>query len=185
MTWSIRAGGDADVPACVELWVSAVEARDGSAPEGTAGRARSKFAQRWVSFAVAVADEGDSGRSAGTVGFALVTETGNGFPSDPPGAAYLGMVAAAPGFARSGVGGALLDAVSSQALAGHPSLVLHVLTSNTAALRLYENRGWRRHGEIFAHPLSGADTITMVLDGADEGRATGGPRPAPEDGRAA
>jgi hypothetical protein len=43
-------------------------------------------------------------------------------------------------------------------------LVLHVLARNRTAAALYESRGWRAHGELFAHPLSGGPYQTYVLD---------------------
>ena len=156
----LRPGRASDVDECVRLWVRAVAARDGTAPGGTAERARRKFDQPRVAFVVA--DAGPAGEAV--AGFALVTAPGTGSPSDPPDAAYLGMIAVAPERQGGGMGGALLaEATRVAAAAAHPSLVLHVLVSNTGAVRLYESRGWRAHGDATPHPLTGMPTQTFAL----------------------
>ncbi|GAA1441408.1 GNAT family N-acetyltransferase [Leifsonia poae] len=148
-----------DVGACVAVWLSAVEARDGHpAVAGTTERCLAKFERPRVAFVVA--------RTAGSelAGFGLVTAPGGGAATDPPGAAYLALLAVAPAAARHGIGGAILDAlVAGSAAAGHDELVLHVLTDNTAAVGLYTSRGWRAYGDGHAHPLTGAASQTYVL----------------------
>lgn len=162
----IGPGAAADVESCVALWVAAVAAREGgTAPEGTAERCRAKFAHHPVSFAVARPDEGDERLGGfGLDGFGLVTAPGNGRSTDPPDAAYLGLLGVAPDAQGRGIGGRLLDHLVSDARDdGQAALVLHVLASNTPAVRLYESRGWRALGEPFAHPLTGAATLTYEL----------------------
>lgn len=169
----IGAGAAADIDECVALWVTAVAAREGgTAPEGTAERCLAKFSPRPVSFAVARADDGgagsdgrDGGESDNPIrGFGLVTPPGNGRPTDPPDAAYLGLLAVAPDAQGRGIGARLLDHLVADAREGdQAALVLHVLASNTAAVRLYESRGWRSIGAPFAHPLTGGPTQTYEL----------------------
>lgn len=149
---------DADVEACVELWLDAVRARDRrEPPDGTAERARGKFALPRVSWRMERADER-------LRGFALVTAPGTGNPADPPDAGYLGLLGVAPQHEGSGVGRRLLAAVTADArAAGVPELVLHVLTDNERAARLYRAAGWRAWGPERPHPLSGAPFQTYRL----------------------
>jgi ribosomal protein S18 acetylase RimI-like enzyme len=155
----LRAGTAADVDPCVSLWVAAVAARDGRpAPAGTAERARAKFARAHVAFAVASDNPG-----VGVVGFALVTVPGSAAAEDPPGAAYLAMLAVSSDRQNAGLGAALLDRVTAQAgAADHPELVLHVLASNTKAVRLYQSRGWHSLGAPSPHALTGQPSRTYV-----------------------
>lgn len=159
----IAAGDAADREACIRLWLDAVAERDGQpAPAGTAERCAVKFASAPVSFLVAREGEGQDTPA----GFVLVTEPGSGAATDPPGAAYLAMLAVAPALQGAGLGAQLLDAATRDArAAGHSELVLHVLTSNTAAVRLYVSRGWAARGPGHAHPLSGelSQTYTVAL----------------------
>lgn len=162
---AIDVGRPDDVEACVALWVTTVAEREGGvAPDGTAERSRSKFARRPVSFVVARTGTRAVGDSGGLVGFGLVTAPGTGMAADPPDAAYLGMLAVAPRSQGRGLGARLLERLESDARkAGHAALVLHVLTSNTAAVSLYRSRGWAELGEPFPHPLTGAATQTYEL----------------------
>jgi ribosomal-protein-alanine N-acetyltransferase len=64
-----------------------------------------------------------------------------GEPADPLELTRLVVASAARGF---GVANALLDAVEQHAVAVGSSLFLEVLEHNSAAIRLYERRGWRQ-----------------------------------------
>lgn len=167
----IEAGTPADREACIRLWLDAMAARDGRpAPRGTVERCAAKFAHPVVSFPVArdMADQRGAAADAGELlaGFALVTGPGTGAQTDPPDAAYLAMLAVAPSHQGAGLGSLLLDQATRDArTAGHRALVLHVLASNTAAVRLYTSRGWVAHGPAHAHPLTGdrSQTYTLAL----------------------
>ncbi|NQX13221.1 GNAT family N-acetyltransferase [Microbacteriaceae bacterium VKM Ac-2855] len=150
---------ESDIDDCVALWLEAVRAREGREPaEGTAERARAKFALPRVSWRVARAD-------ARLRGFALVTGPGTGVPSDPAGAGYLGLLAVDPRDEGAGIGRALLDTVTADARAAKlPALVLHVLVDNERALRLYDSAGWRVQGERRPHPLTGAPFATLIRE---------------------
>lgn len=154
----IAAGSADDHAACIRLWLDALAARDGHpAVDGTAERCAGKFANDTVSFRVAR----DGGALAG---FVLATVPGTGAPTDPPDAAYLALLAVGPSHQGAGLGARLLDAATRDARdAGHTALVLHVLTSNAAAVRLYTSRGWVARGAAHAHPLSGETSQTYTL----------------------
>jgi ribosomal protein S18 acetylase RimI-like enzyme len=156
---AIGPGRPADVDACVALWVAAVGARDEHpAPIGTIERCRAKFSRAAVSFVIARSRDG-------IVGFGLVTAPGTAAVDDPGDAAYLALLAVSPRAQGRGLGSRLLDVLTAETrAAGHPELVLHVLAHNRSAVALYESRGWRAHGEPFAHPLSGELSQTYVLD---------------------
>jgi ribosomal protein S18 acetylase RimI-like enzyme len=161
-----------DAAACVEVWLAALRERDGAEPaRGTAERAAAKFAAPWVAGRGVHGPTAPGAGAAGSpaarlLGFALVTEPGSGYPTDPPDAAYLSMLGVAPGHARRGLGGALLDAVVADArAAGHDRLALHVMPSNAPAVRLYEAHGWRPHGALHEHPLLGLPVRTYLLEG--------------------
>ncbi|RKR74567.1 GNAT family N-acetyltransferase [Frondihabitans australicus] len=149
-----------DLESCVGLWLAALETRDGHppAPE-TADRCRDKFAQPVVSWRVLRASD-DVVR-----GFGLVTAPGTGRPDDPADAAYLSLLAVDPDLQGGGLGSLLLGGlVDDTRAAGHRRVVLHVITDNTAAMRLYEARGWRPIGQPFAHPLYGRETVSLGLE---------------------
>jgi ribosomal protein S18 acetylase RimI-like enzyme len=161
----------ADADPCVDVWLAALRERDGHEPApGTAERAATKLASPWVT-ARGVRDattpaSGASGSPAPRLlGFALVTEPGSGHAADPADAAYLSMLAVAPGHARRGLGGALLDAVVADARAsGHARLVLHVVPQNEAAVRLYRSHGWRPDGELHRHPVLGLPVQSYLFE---------------------
>lgn len=154
----IAAGSADDREACIRLWLDALHARDGhAAPDGTTERCAAKFAKDTVSFRVA--RDGDA-----LAGFVLATAPGTGAPADPPDAVYLALLAVAPAHQGAGLGAQLLDAATRDARdAGHTALVLHVLASNAAAVRLYTSRGWVARGAAHAHPLSGEASQTYTL----------------------
>ena len=137
--------------ACVDLWVSAVAARDGvPASDAVRDRARSKFSAERV--ALVVADDGEA-----PVGFALVTAPGTG--GAPSEAAYLSLLAVDPQAQGHGLGRRLLAAaVAAAADAGFPRCELHALDDNAPALALYASAGFRPDGEPFPHALSGRPT---------------------------
>jgi ribosomal protein S18 acetylase RimI-like enzyme len=144
--------------ACVSLWVAACASRDGRAYPGVAERARPKFdnAAAWI-----VAE-----RAPGViVGFALVTRPGSGVQSHPPSAVVLSLLAVDPEEQGSGRGRELLSAITDAAAAlGHPKAVLHVLTGNESAVRLYEAAGWTAEGPTFEHSLLKRPFQTYVRD---------------------
>ena len=147
-----------DVESCVDLWIAAVEARDGHpAVAGTRDRCLAKFERQHVAFIVA--RDGEA-----VAGFGLLTVPASGAVTDPPHAAYLALLAVAADAQGRGIGTAVLDAlIADAAAAGHAELVLHVLTGNTAAVHLYTSRGWVPHGDPHEHPLSGEASQTYVL----------------------
>jgi len=113
---------------------------------GVAERARAKFERR-LSWVVADGEKG-------LAGFALATEPGSGAPTDPPAAAVLGLLAVDPAAQNAGLGRRLLREVEGElAHAGFRQAVLHVLTDNTAAVKLYERAGWHAFGAAFDHSL--------------------------------
>jgi GNAT superfamily N-acetyltransferase len=60
----------------------------------------------------------------------------------------------------SGLGGALLDAACAEAANRSLHPALDVVETNVAAIRLYEQRGWRRvHSEVWAHARDGATLL--------------------------
>jgi ribosomal protein S18 acetylase RimI-like enzyme len=167
----VRAATEDAVEACVDLWTSAVATRDG-VPESDAvrERARSKFAAPRVTLVVG-SDDG------GLAGFALVTAPGSGGSDDPEDAAYLSLLAVAPRAQGHGLGRSLLRAaVAEAARAGHERCLLHALEENAPALRLYANAGFRPHGEVFPHALSGRPTRAWIAVSAPGERTS--PRPA-------
>jgi ribosomal protein S18 acetylase RimI-like enzyme len=156
---AIAEGRPEDLDGCVALWLEALAARDGlePAPE-TAGRCRGKFDLPRVSFDVLRAATGQ------VRGFSLVTGAGTGRESDPAEAAYLSLLAVDPGVQGAGWGSRLLASATGAAReAGYPSIVLHSLTDNAAAMHLYESRGWTPVGEAFEHPLWKRPTATLVF----------------------
>jgi ribosomal protein S18 acetylase RimI-like enzyme len=121
---------------------------------GVAERARPKFehAVAWV-----VAERED----AEVAGFVLATGPGSGGPSDPPGAVVIGLVAVRPSDQGAGLATRMLAAVESRLVAaGFDDAVLHVLSDNAAAVRLYESAGWTPFGAAFEHPLLKRPTQT-------------------------
>lgn len=158
----VRPATEEDVAACTDLWAAAVAARDG-APESEAVRARAREKFRAPRIALPVA-AGPDGR---LLGFALVTAPGTGSPDDPADAAYLSLLAVAPGAQGHGLGRTLLRAATAAAAeAGHPRCLLHALDDNEAALRLYRSAGFRPVGAAFPHVLSGRPTRAWVADAA-------------------
>jgi ribosomal protein S18 acetylase RimI-like enzyme len=158
----LAAGGPSDVDACVGLWLTATAARDGiepaDVPETVLARARYKLESAALSWVLARDAEGTP------VGFGLTLSPGtSGYVDDPPDAAYVALLAVAPQAQGRGVGGALLDAMTTElSAAGMNSAVLHVLETNTAARRLYDSRGWTVSGSPFPHALSGLSVLRYM-----------------------
>lgn len=153
-------GTDADVDACVELWMTAITDRDGgTAPGGAAERVRDKFAKPRVAWPVLRDADGR------VVAFALVLAPGNARPQDDPDAAYLALIAVDPSLQGRGAGRRLLAAaIARMRASGHPSGLLHVLAGNARAVAMYTSAGWRPSGAQFPHSLSGLPTQTYVID---------------------
>ena len=97
-------------------------------------------------------------------GFGLTLSPGtSGYADDPPDAAYVALLAVAPQAQGRGIGGALLDAMTTElADAGVNSAVLHVLETNAAARYLYDSRGWTVSGSPFPHAQSGLSVLTYT-----------------------
>ena len=140
---TIRAGDAADEDACVEVWLAALEHRDGLVPpESSRERAHGKFRQPLVRLGVV-------GRAPAVDGFALTVRT-----SDE--AALLELIAVGPASAERGAGGALVDdALAAAAESGYLCLDLWVRRGNDRAVALYLSRGFAATGEHEAHPLGG------------------------------
>jgi ribosomal protein S18 acetylase RimI-like enzyme len=96
-----------------------------------------------------------------TAGSAMYSEFG---ATDPGDCSLFGMWVD-PRFRRMGVGGALVDAVVSQAqAAGKIRVLLHVVADNPAARGLYEREGFVVTGRRVPHPNDGQVTeIEMGL----------------------
>ena len=152
-------GTPSDTEACVQLWLAALEARDGApAVDGTAERCLSKFAVPRVSWRVSRDDDGS------ILGFGLLAQPGTGGSDGPADAAYLSLLAVDPDTQGRGLGAQLLaDLVADARAAGYSSAVLHALVGMPAT-GLYVSRGWMPLGEPFDHPLNGRSTQTYVLD---------------------
>lgn len=158
----LAAGRPDDVDACVELWRTATAARDGiepaDVPETVLARARNKLESAAPSWVMAR----DSGGAPVGFGLTLAPRT-SGYADDPPDAAYVALLAVAPHAQGRGIGGALLDAMTTElSAAGLRSAVLHVLETNAAARSLYDSRGWTVSGSPFPHALSGSSVLTYT-----------------------
>ena len=163
--------GDETAAACVELWVAAVAARDGApAPAAVRDRALAKFAAERVALVVVddgapddgTADDGvPDGHGWSLAGFALVTAPGSAGDPAPTDAAYLSLLAVAPGAQGHGLGRRLLsEAVAAAAAAGYPRCELHALDGNEPAVSLYRSAGFTPSAESFPHAVSGRPTRT-------------------------
>ncbi len=148
----VRTADGSSAAACVELWVTAVAARDAApASDAVRDRARTKFAAERVALVVAE----DAGGVP--VGFALVTAPGTGGTAGD--AAYLSLLAVDPHAQGHGLGRRLLTAaVTAAAEAGHDRCELHALDDNAPALALYRSAGFRPVGQPFPHTLNGRPT---------------------------
>lgn len=140
---SIRAGTLADEDVCVDIWLSALERRDGRTPPSSSGRrAHAAFERPLVRLGIA-------GPPARAEGFALTVHASKV-------AALLELLAVRPGSTRRGAGGALLDdAVAAAAASGYLCLDLWVRRGNDRAVALYRSRSFAPTGEHVAHPLGG------------------------------
>ncbi|QIM19178.1 GNAT family N-acetyltransferase [Leucobacter coleopterorum] len=132
-----------DIEVCVEIWVNALQARDGAVDaESMAQRVRSSFERPIVRFAITDAPHR---------GFALV-ESGLADPAE----AFLHYLAVDPATTKRGLGRALLaDAIEHTGRRGFRSLMLEVRANNTRAIELYTRAGFVPFGEPVPHPLAG------------------------------
>lgn len=149
---SIRAGAvPEDVEHCADLWVRALQARDGAVDDAVMRqRVRDAFLAPIVRFAVATAPR---------AGFSLV----EAIPADPA-AALLHYLAVDPGGSGRGVGRALLeDAAQRTREAGFTSLILEVRTANDRAISLYTGFGFVPIGSPTPHPTAGYPMQTYAL----------------------
>lgn len=140
----IRAGVTPDdIELCAEIWVRAVESRDGTVDaDAMARRVRSSFGNPIIRFAVATLPR---------IGFSLV-ESGRPDPTE----ALLHYLAVHPDGTGDGVGRALLaDAIAHAKIAGFQTLILEVRTNNTRAIDLYTRTGFVPFGAEIPHPLAG------------------------------
>ncbi|UFS60819.1 GNAT family N-acetyltransferase [Subtercola endophyticus] len=155
---SLRPADLGDRTECVALWVQACAERDGQAYPGVAERAAPKFDDR-VAWIVAEHPAGE------IVGFALATKPGSADQSDPPAAAVLGLLAVDPHVQMAGLGRKLLAKITGElADLGFEQAVLHVLSENTAAIRLYESAGWMPVGPPIEHSLLKRPSQTYVVE---------------------
>lgn len=140
----IRAGAvPRDVERCAEIWVRALEARDGSVDEAMmTQRVRQAFADAdIIRFAVATSPRD---------GFALL-ETAE------PGTSHslLHFLAVDPAGEGSGTGRALLrDAIAHAKAAGSQRVILDVRPSNARAISLYSDVGFLPSGAEVPHPTA-------------------------------
>jgi ribosomal protein S18 acetylase RimI-like enzyme len=151
---TIRTGTPADETACVEIWLAALEQRDGfPAPPSSSERAHAKFLRPTVRLAVAESD-----LPAGIRGFALTVRDTNTV-------ALLELLAVAPDLAGRGKGKALLDdAIASAVSSGYRYLDLWVRRGNDRAVALYCSRGFAATGGIEVHPLGGEPMMHYRCD---------------------
>ncbi len=111
--------------------------------------------------------DGNPEENGKLTGFAIVEWEGE--PQTGPRAAYIQTVEVAPEFRRRGIGAELLRRIEDSARsAGAGSIWLHVDAENSAAIRLYERRGYARRGReehyyarhraalVYAKPLEAA-----------------------------
>lgn len=157
----IRAAEPGDAQALVQLagevgreegaWLLTTEAWRSSAEE----RRYLRAVRRHPDAAVYVAEE--DGRLVGRLSLARDPNPASRHVAD------LGLMVAAS-HRRRGVGRALLDAAVEWAGAsGVRKLELHVFPWNTAAIRLYEDYGFRREGYRRAHYLREGEEVDAVL----------------------
>ena len=148
---TIRAGTPDDENACVDLWLAALERRDGFTPPfESRGRAHAKFARQAVRLGIA-------DTSGDLDGFALTVEA-----SDDT--ALLELIAVAPNATGRGSGRALLDdAIAFAAASGYRFLELWVRRGNDRAIALYTSRGLVATGDLEEHPLRGEPMMRFRL----------------------
>jgi ribosomal protein S18 acetylase RimI-like enzyme len=155
-----EAGAQEDISACVDIWMRALEDRDGERPpSSTEDRVRADFDEENVSFRVI--------RKLGRIAaFGLVLQGASRAASHIAlhvsalpqlrDAAYLALLAVDPGLQGQGAGVALLhDLVDDTAQAGHPAIFLYVRADNVTAVALYERNGFVGIGKTFVHPAIG------------------------------
>lgn len=150
---TIRAGVvPADIELCVDIWTSALKARDGSVDHQTMGqRVRDAFENEIVRFSVATSPR---------YGFAFVQTV----PAEA-GTALLHYLAVDPAGSGSGVGRALLaDAIEHTRNAGFTRLLLEVRDVNSRAIDLYTRQGFVAFGEPVPHPTAGYPMQSYVLE---------------------
>ncbi|WNM27619.1 GNAT family N-acetyltransferase [Demequina capsici] len=140
-----------DVERCAEVWVAAIERRDGSVDHETmARRVRESFASPLVRFAVATAPR---------FGFATV-EQGTVDAAE----AYLHYLAVDPRGIGSGVGCELLaDAIAHATAAGFTTLALDVKEDNVRAISLYERAGFKAAGTPVRHATAAYRMQSYIL----------------------
>ena len=128
-----------DIETCAEIWVRALEARDGTVDESVmTARVREAFERPIVRCALVTAPRR---------GFSLV-EAGRDDPSE----AFLHFLAVDPGGAGGGAGRALLtDAIEHSRAEGFSSLVLEVRDINTRAIELYTRNGFVPFGDCLLY----------------------------------
>jgi ribosomal protein S18 acetylase RimI-like enzyme len=146
---NVQAGvRERDEQRCIELWLSALQERDGEVDEKRVrDRARAKFGRPIIRFAVLGSEP---------IGFALTVETTERV-------AVLELLAVSPHAVGRGWGTALLvDAVDSTQLAGYQQIELQVRAGNSRAIGLYRSMGFDRTGRVYEHPLGGEAMVTFA-----------------------
>lgn len=137
-----------DNDACVQLWLDALAARDGTVNAAAVGaRAHGKFTGKIIRFAIL-------GRAVD--GFALTLDHGQGTAS-------LEMLAVSPQPSVRGRGRALLeDAMLHAGNAGCSRFELLVRAGNSKAMGLYASAGLQQEGPAQPHPLGGPSMLALA-----------------------
>ena len=141
---AVRRVGPPDFDAALGVWRAAEEARRGGAPASPhhGGRVLAHMQNPTAFLLVADGTEGVVGMAVGMQGLA---DDGAGPPVR--GLCHVGAVFVRPEHWGAGVGGALVDAVLSEARSlGYDRAQLWTNAANTRAHRLYERRGFGRTG---------------------------------------
>lgn len=154
---TIRRGGPADLAPALAVWRAAEKARRGGRPTSSeqGDRVRAHMENPTAFLFLADGAEGIVGMALGMQGLA---EGGAGPPIED--LCHVGAVFVAPERWGEGLGGALVEAVLSEARSrGYARAQLWTHAANRRAHRLYERRGFRRtgregeddHGKTLAH----------------------------------
>lgn len=139
--WTLRAGAQADVLQCSELWMNAIALRDGT-PNDVRMRDRALVKLGTAGSVLQVAEAG-----ADIQGFVLATE------KTAPGlgrTAHLSLLAVNPTYQGHGLGRFLLAGITRTLVTeGFAEATLGVLKDNFGARRIYEDAGWQVTGQGF------------------------------------
>lgn len=141
LPWTLRAGTQADVLQCSELWMNAIALRDGK-PNDVRMRDRALVKLGVAGSILQVAETG-----ADIQGFVLATD------KTAPGlgrTAHLSMLAVKPPYQGHGLGRSLLAGITQTLVTeGFTGVTLGVLEDNPGARRMYEDASWQVTGHGF------------------------------------